>query len=219
MATIVPRSAAMMGRVRRYVWQKDDPPGMEQAELTIGDDGLMARSVAFGSTPVPYRLDLDLAVDADWMTRRLALTATGDGWTRALTLERRRDGTWVAERSADGSEPAAVAVSAPAGAVAPADIPAAVLDVDVQWSPVTNLMPIRRLGLTQAGAAGSFTMAWVSVPSLAVTLDDQGYALLGLDDGDVCARFESGDGFFAAVLRCDLDGVVLDYPGIARRVR
>jgi hypothetical protein len=179
----------------------------------------MARSVAFGSTPVPYRLDLDLAVDADWMTRRLALTATGDGWTRALTLERRTDGTWVAERSADGSEPAAVAASAPSGAVAPADIPAAVLDVDVQWSPVTNLMPIRRLGLTQAGAAGSFTMAWVSVPSLAVTLDDQRYTLLGLDDGDVCARFESGDGFFAAVLRCDLDGVVLDYPGIARRVR
>ena len=62
-------------------------------------------------------------------------------------------------------------------------------------------------------------MAWVSVPSLAVTLDEQRYTLLGLDGGDVCVRFDSGDGFFAAVLRCDPDGVVLDYPGIARRVR
>ena len=62
-------------------------------------------------------------------------------------------------------------------------------------------------------------MAWVSVPSLTVTLVDQQYTLLGVDDGDVCARFESGDGFFTAVIRCDPDGVPLDYPGIARRVR
>jgi hypothetical protein len=62
-------------------------------------------------------------------------------------------------------------------------------------------------------------MAWVSVPSLAVTLDDQRYTLLGVDDGDVCARFENGDGFFTAVIRCDADGVAHDYPGIARRLR
>jgi hypothetical protein len=61
-------------------------------------------------------------------------------------------------------------------------------------------------------------MAWVSVPSLAITLDDQRYTLLGVDDGDRCARFENGDGFFTAVIRCDADGIVVDYPGIARRV-
>jgi hypothetical protein len=94
-----------------------------------------------------------------------------------------------------------------------------VLDVDVEWSPVTNLMPVRRLGLDRAGASGTFTMAWVAVPSLAVRLDEQRYTLLGVDEGDVCVRFESGDGFFTAVLRCDDDGVVREYPGIARRVR
>ena len=61
-------------------------------------------------------------------------------------------------------------------------------------------------------------MAWVSAPSLTLTLAEQRYTLLGVDEGDVCARFESGDGFFTAVIRCDSDGVVLDYPGIARRV-
>ena len=62
-------------------------------------------------------------------------------------------------------------------------------------------------------------MAWVSVPSLAVTLDEQRYTLLGVDDGDVCARFENSAGFFTTVIRCDADGVALEYPGIARRVR
>jgi uncharacterized protein len=93
-----------------------------------------------------------------------------------------------------------------------------VLDVDVQYSPVTNMMPARRLGLDQPGRSEEFVMAWVSVPSLAVTLDEQRYTLLGVDDGGVCARFDGGDGFFTAVIRCDADGLANDYPGIARRL-
>ncbi len=206
-------------RVRRYLWIKDDPPGMEQAELTVGAGGLAARSVAFGSVPVPYRLDLDVTTGADWVTRAMSLIASGDGWRRSLVLERDAAGVWAGSRSANGSEPPAVQASVPTGTVEPADVPAHVLDVDVQWSPLTNLMPVRRLGVDRAGSAGTFTMAWVSVPSLAVTLDEQHYTLLGVDDGDVCARFDNGDGFFTVVIRCDADGVALDYPGIARRVR
>ena len=205
--------------MRRYVWTKDDPSGMEQCELTMGPGGLVARSVAIGSTPVPYRLDLELTTGADWVTQRLSLTALGDRWTRMLVLERNGDGVWTGIRTTDGSGPPTVGDPGPDDAVEPGSIPARVLDVDVQWSPVTNIMPVRRLGLDRAGSAGTFTMAWVSVPSLTVTLDDQHYTLLGVDDGDVCVRFESGDGFFTAVIRCDPDGVPLDYPGIARRVR
>jgi hypothetical protein len=62
-------------------------------------------------------------------------------------------------------------------------------------------------------------MAWVGVPSLAVTLDEPRCTLLGYDEGDVCARFETAPGSFIAVIRCDADSVVLDDPGIARRAR
>jgi uncharacterized protein len=200
------------------VWVKDDPVGMEQAELEMNADGLLARSTAIGSVPVPYRLDLDLIVGADWITRRLALTATGDGWTMSLALARSSAGAWTGTAGTEGVVPSAVAATVPVDAVDPTSIPAHVLDVDVQYSPVTNVMPIRRLGLDRAGASGSFVMAWVSVPSLAITLAPQRYDLLGIDDGDVCARFESGDGFFTAVVRCDDEGVVRQYPGIARRL-
>jgi hypothetical protein len=201
---------------RRCLWIKDDPVGMEAAELEIGADGLAATSTAFGTIPLAYRLELDLLVDPDWLTRRLALTASGDGWARSLVLA--RDGSWTGAVTDDGTVPPAVGGSAPDDAVGPTDIPMDVLDVDVQYSPLTNLMPIRRLGLDRAGAEGSFVMAWISVPSLAITLDDQRYTVLGVDGGDHCARFENGDGFFAAVIRCDDDGIVLDYPGIARRI-
>jgi uncharacterized protein len=205
--------------VRRYVWLKDDPVGMEHADLSIGESGLTARSVAIGSSPVPYRLDLDLTVDQGWVSRQLGLAAVGDGWARWLVLDRDVDGSWHGTSTESGALPPAVEEAKPLHAVDPRDIPRTVLDVDVQWSPLTNLMPIRRLGLTSAGVEGRFTMAWVSVPALTVTLDEQRYTLLGVDEGDVCARFDSGDGLFAAVLRCDSDGVVLDYPGVARRLR
>ena len=201
----------------RYLWAKDDPVGMEHAEIEIGADGLAATSTAFGTIPIPYRLDLELQVDGDWITRRLALAATGDGWARSLVLERTR--SWTGSITDNGAVPPEVIASAPPDGIDPGDVPPDVLDVDVQYSPLTNLMPIRRLGLARPDAAGSFVMAWISVPSLAITLDDQRYTLLGIDDGDRCARFENGDGFFIAVIRCDGDGVVVDYPGIARRLR
>jgi uncharacterized protein len=201
-----------------YAWIKDDPVGMEHAELEIVADGVRARSVAIGSEPVPYRLDVELAVGPGWLTEHLVATARGDGWTTSLELSRGASGAWQGGRRETGVVPTAVRRSVPDDAVAAEAIPADVVDVDVQYSPVTNLMPSRRLGLELAGATGSFVMAWISVPSLAITLDPQRYTVLGADDGDRCVRFESGDGFFAAVLRCDDDGVIRDYPGIARRI-
>ena len=93
------------------------------------------------------------------------------------------------------------------------------VDVDVQYSPLTNVMPIRRLGLDRPGATGSFVMAWVSVPSLTVSLDLQHYTLLGADGGELRVRFESGDGSFTADIRGDSDGMVVDYPGDRSKTR
>ncbi len=150
--------------MRRYLWAKDDPPGMEYAEVDIDTGGMVATSTAFGTAPVPYRLDLDLIVGADWITCRLAVTASGDSWTRSLVLERDGAAGWTGTANGSGMMPASVDASVPTETVGPAEIPSDVLDVDVQYSPLTNVMPIRRLGLDRAGASGTFVMAWVSAP-------------------------------------------------------
>jgi hypothetical protein len=195
---------------------KDDPLGMEHAAVNIGDGGLVATSTAFGTYPVAYRLELELRVDADWVTRRLGLTASGDGWSRSLVLT--RDATWRAVTTSTGDVPPAVIATSANEPVDASRIPPDVLDVDVQYSPLTNVMPIRRLGLDRPGTTGSFLMAWASVPSLTVSLDPQHYTLLGTDGGELIVRFESGDGSFTAKIRCDSDAMVVDYPGIARRL-
>jgi hypothetical protein len=78
-------------------------------------------------------------------------------------------------------------------------------DVDLEFTPATNTLPIRRLGL-EPGQSAEIEAAWVRVPSLDVERSVQRYERLG----ERRFRYSSGD--FAAVLDVDEHGLVLDYP-------
>jgi hypothetical protein len=88
------------------------------------------------------------------------------------------------------------------------------LDVDLAFSPLTNLMPVRRHRLHEEPGTVDFAMAWVSLPDLAVHRSEQRYE--HLEPGRV--RF-SDDSGFVAELELDADGVILVYPELARRSR
>jgi hypothetical protein len=59
-------------------------------------------------------------------------------------------------------------------------------------------------------------MVYVTVPGLRPEPDHQRYVCLGVDVGGGLYRYESAG--FAADLSVDADGLVLDYPGLFRRV-
>jgi hypothetical protein len=61
-------------------------------------------------------------------------------------------------------------------------------------------------------------MAWVSVPDLAVRLSRQRYTFVRREARMRIVRFESLDSAFVAEVGFDDDGLVVDYPGMARRV-
>jgi hypothetical protein len=85
------------------------------------------------------------------------------------------------------------------------------LDVDLEVTPATNTLPIRRLGLDPGGAA-TLRVAWVRFPGLEVVLSEQRYERLAAD------RWRYRAGSFEAELRVDPDGLVLDYQGGWRAV-
>lgn len=104
----------------------------------------------------------------------------------------------------------------PLAATQPALVDA--LDCDLGLSPVTNMMPILRHSLLHRGGPIEFTMAWVEVPALTVHADGQRYGHLSSGPGRHVVRYEATDGSFAADITIDADAVVIDYPGIARRL-
>ncbi len=82
---------------------------------------------------------------------------------------------------------------------------------DLGWSPLFNSLPVIRDRLLEPGPPRDYLMRWVDVPSLEVSLSTQRYEPLG--DGVV--RFRAGD--FVSDITFDVDGFVVDYPGIGRR--
>ena len=58
----------------------------------------------------------------------------------------------------------------------------------------------------------------LSVPDLTVRADGQRNAFVRADEEYRVIRYEATDGSFAADITLDRDGIVIDYPGIARRL-
>jgi hypothetical protein len=65
-------------RRRANAWVKDEPFGVEFAEIAIGEAHLGANGVAIGTEPVPYRLDYELETSKGFVTVRLRATSRGD---------------------------------------------------------------------------------------------------------------------------------------------
>jgi hypothetical protein len=193
------------------VWRTDDPPGLEWAEIAIGGGGLVATGTAIREEPLPYRLDATVEAPGGFVTSRLQAVARGEGWLRTLDLRRGPDGAWSLDASAEGDAP----LPPPGGDAEPL---AGALDCDLGLSPSTNTMPILRHGLLAGGEPVDLLMAWVSVPDLAVSPSRQRYTVLQARDGGRVVRFETPEDGFTADLVVGADGIVSDYPGLARRV-
>jgi uncharacterized protein len=89
----------------------------------------------------------------------------------------------------------------------------------VSTTPFTNTLPIRRLDLGQEESSG-IAVVYVDVPNLRLDTSRQRYTCLERSAGGGLYKYEDEGSFrgFTADLPVDADGLVLDYPGIFRRM-
>ena len=196
-----------MGIMR--VWAKDEPFGAELVDVTLNGTTLAASGLAIGTEPAPYRLEYQLVTAEGYVTTRLAVRTEGPGWRRALVLERAASGLWTCTGHSEGD------LDRPDPGGDSAQL-AGALDCDLGLSPLTNSMPVLRHRLHESGGARDFLMAWVAVPELAVYPSQQRYTFVRREPRARIVRFQSLDTDFTADIMFDEQGVVLDYPGIAR---
>ncbi|MFE2139558.1 putative glycolipid-binding domain-containing protein [Streptomyces sp. NPDC059466] len=155
------------------------------------------RGRAVGTVPEPYWIFYELDTVDGFVTRRLGVSAETASGTRTLDLRHDGEGRWTAD-----------------GEWLP-DLGGA-LDCDLGLCPLTNSLPVLRHGLHLAPGEREFLMARVSVPDLAVRASQQTYTHLGPGGGGGRVRFSSGD--HRSDLEFDADGLVVDYPRMARRL-
>jgi uncharacterized protein len=83
------------------------------------------------------------------------------------------------------------------------------IDIDLGFSPSTNLLPIRRLALA-IGEEAAVTAAWLPSPSLVFERLPQVYRR----EGDGTYRYASSGGAFVRRLEVNSAGFVTSYPGL-----
>ena len=178
------------------IWNKDHA-GVGLEHLLLAERAADSVVLAFDEDHGPFRLTYRLTWDEAWRLQTATLAVATERLTRSLRLQTDGQGHW---RHRDGR------------AIAELD---GCVDIDIWPTPFTNSFPIRRAPMA-VGERQQFRMAWISAPDLTVRPQAQGYTRLA----DRRYLFETLDGSgFRAELPVDEDGIVLDYPGLFRRVK
>lgn len=176
---------------RPILWRRIDIPGHESARLSFreGHHRLEGRAI-FAAAEGPTALDYEIVCDECWRT----LSANVAGWmgSRAINarIEVADDGHWALN---------GIEVPAVSGAV----------DVDLNFSPSTNVLPIRRLELA-IGEEATVTAAWLRFPGFTLEPLEQTYRRTGKSSW----RYTSASGTFVRDLEVNASGFVIRYPGI-----
>ena len=174
-------------------WRRIDVPGHEEAriEQTAGGWRLTGQlQVEEGS--VSAQLGYLIECEHDWRTRQAVVTGSASGAPMRFELGADGAGHWTL----DG---------------APLPLVEGALDIDLGFTPATNLLPIRRLDLA-VGERADVRTAWVRFPELRVEALEQSYQR---DEARVFRYDALVDGEkFQARLDTDEFGRVLHYEGL-----
>ena len=136
----------------------------------------------------PCRLEYTVECDQNWTTQ--AARVSGSVGERVIDVELKvdRDYNWLLNSV---EQPAVRGCT----------------DADLNFSPSTNLLPIRRLNL-EVGQEAPVSAAWLRFPSFKLERLDQIYRRLD----QTTYRYESGGGTFTAELKVNAFGLVKSYP-------
>ena len=183
----------MLEREVALSWLDQSESGIEVSRVTFTQYSCSVDGRIDGPAHAPFVLEYAVSCDEAWNTRYVFIAeASGD---RRLELLASGRGHWT---DGDG-EPLPELRGA--------------LDVDISATPFTNTLPIRRLDLPPGGSA-EITVAFVSVPDLALSTERQRYTRTS----ELGYRFESVDADFERQITVDADGLVVEYPGLFSRL-
>ena len=175
------------------LWRRLDHPGHESALLFLRDISWHLHGTAvFLHEQLPCRLDYHLICDSRWHTRR----ASVGGWLgdEEIQIELRVTGDQRWYRNEEDSS-----------------LVAGCIDLDLNFSPATNLLPIRRLEL-DVGQEAEVRAAWLCFPSFKLEPLLQVYRRV-----DATTYHYESNGDFVTELSVNEAGFITRYPNFWER--
>lgn len=183
---------------REVMWFSPGRDRFEHVRLVDSDDGfqadgLIVRERDGGDLCLRYRI----CGDRNWRVRALEIESL-DPDSSGLILTSDGDGSWFGE---DGK---------------PQPQLDGCQDVDLQASPFTNTIAIRRLALADHSDS-EIRVVFVGIPDFGVVPARQRYTRLASDGPVTRYRYQGLDTDFEVELLVDADGLLHEYPGYFQR--
>ena len=178
--------------IHSILWRGVNQPGHEACRLYQIDTEwhLEGTAVFLSDDRRPCRLTYLIRCDSSWST----LTGAVSGWLGDDEVNIELSVDKVQEWQLNGLEKSAVR---------------GCIDLDLNFSPSTNLLPIRRLGLA-IGQQAEVKAAWLRFPSFELEPLSQIYSRLD----ETTYRYSSNGGQFVREITVNDVGFVTDYPGL-----
>jgi uncharacterized protein len=177
------------------LWQRQGQISLEHFRLSRVPGMFMLQGCLLSlPVAVPQQIHYVAAFGLDWLTRAVHVTIIQGPTIHRLQLERDQSGVWRRDAEAlpdfEGLN-----------------------DVDLQITPATNTLPIRRLRLG-VGESAETDALWIRFPELALERLPQRYTRAATSR----YTYESRGGAFRADLDVDGEGVVVRYGDVWSRV-
>ena len=173
------------------LWRRLDQPGHESARLSFRQfRWRLSGTAVFAHRRQACRLDYLVECDAEWRT--LSGKVAGSVGSEEVEIEISVDSErrWLL----NATECLSVA---------------GCTDLDLNFSPSTNLLPIRRLNLA-VGEKAAVRAAWLRFPGFTLEPLEQVYHRID----EATYRYESAGGSFVAELQVNAEGFVTRYPNL-----
>lgn len=175
------------------LWRRLDLPGHDTASLQINAEGAVLSGMAVFQEGGPTALEYVVHADRDWQTTQAVVRGRRDREAVELRLRRNGAGIWTLND---------VPCPAVQGCV----------DLDLSFTPATNLLPLRRLALI-SGQSAEVRSAWLEWPAVRLTPLVQRYVRRSQTEYEYEADLPGAEPF-RGVLRVQPEGWVLDYAGL-----
>jgi hypothetical protein len=173
------------------LWRRLDTPGHDACRLVRGDGGWQLEGTAvFGHEGVPARLSYLVACDPQWRTEQGRVRGWLGPQPVELSILRTAAGAWTLN-----------------GALVPGLDRC--VDLDLGFTPATNLLPLRRLALAD-GEAADAPAAWLDVAAGTLELLPQRYERRS----ETTYWYESPTAGYSGLLEVTPAGFIRRYPGL-----
>jgi hypothetical protein len=181
--------------VKTVLWKKADDTSLEYSTLYSGDGCFVLEgSILLVFEQIPTRVTYRVDCDGRWQTRHVEVLQEQAERISRLTFAVDKDQRWQVNQQ-------------------PLPFIDGLFDVDLEISPATNTLAIRRLNLG-VGESAESTAFWVRFPSLTIERLRQRYTRIS----NRSYRYEAPELGFKAKLEVDETGIIVKYGDLWTRI-